>query len=94
VNDDAAQAATTFIVRALRDARGRVHGIVERVKTGEKSRFAGADGLGGVIEKMLEPNVDGRSSALAAPLARRRHRARRARGDRERVARRPRPPRR
>jgi hypothetical protein len=43
----------TFIVRAARDARGRLHGIVERVKTGEKERFTGADGLGGVIEKML-----------------------------------------
>ena len=47
------QASTTFIVRASRDTRGRLQGIVERVKTGEKQRFTGADGLGGVIEKML-----------------------------------------
>ena len=53
MSEDTAQASTTFIVRASRDTRGRLHGIVERVKTGEKQRFTGADGLGGVIEKML-----------------------------------------
>ena len=53
MSDDPAQASTTFIVRASRDTRGRLQGIVERVKTGEKQRFTGADGLGGVIEKML-----------------------------------------
>ena len=53
MSETAASAAVTFIVRASRDALGRVHGIVERVKTGEKERFTGAEGLGGVIEKML-----------------------------------------
>ena len=53
VSDAIAPGAVTFIVRVSRDARGRVHGIVERVKTGEKQRFTGADGLGGVIEQML-----------------------------------------
>jgi hypothetical protein len=53
VNDETARNATTFIVRASRDASGRLHGIVERVKTGEKARFSGADGLSGVIERML-----------------------------------------
>ena len=48
-----APASVTFIVRASRDPRGRLHGIVERVKTGEKERFTGVDGLGGVIEKMF-----------------------------------------
>jgi hypothetical protein len=43
----------TFIVRATRDRGGRLLGIVERVKTGVKERFTGADGLGGVIERML-----------------------------------------
>jgi hypothetical protein len=52
VSDDTVH-AVTFIVRASRDARGRVHGIVERVKTGEKERFTGAEGLGGVIDQML-----------------------------------------
>ena len=43
----------TFIVRATRDHAGRLRGVVERVKTGAKERFTGADGLGGVIERML-----------------------------------------
>jgi hypothetical protein len=53
VSQTTASVSVTFIVRASRDPRGRLHGIVERVKTGEKERFTGADGLGGVIEKML-----------------------------------------
>ena len=53
VSETSIPAAVTFIVRASRDTRGRLHGIVERVKTGEKERFTGADGLGGLIEKML-----------------------------------------
>jgi len=43
----------TFIVRACRDHTGRLRGIVERVKTGEKQRFTGPDGVGGLIERML-----------------------------------------
>jgi len=52
VSDDTAH-GVTFIVRVSRDARGRVHGVVERVKIGEQERFTGAEGLGGVIEQML-----------------------------------------
>jgi len=44
----------TFIVRIAHGTRGRLRGTVERVRTGEKQRFAGADGIGGVIERMLE----------------------------------------
>jgi hypothetical protein len=43
----------TFIVRATRDRSGRLRGVVERVKTGAKERFAGTEGLGGTIERML-----------------------------------------
>ena len=53
MSDDIARTAIIFIVRASRDARGHLRGTVERVKTGEKARFSGADGLGGVIERML-----------------------------------------
>jgi hypothetical protein len=53
VSDDAVRGSATFIVRASRDARGRLRGIVERVKTGEKQRFTSAEVLGGVIDTML-----------------------------------------
>ncbi len=44
----------TFLVRISRDPRGRLRGTVERVRTGEKERFMGAGGIGGVIERMLQ----------------------------------------
>lgn len=44
----------TFMVRLTRGADGRLRGTVERVRTGEKERFTGADGIGGVIERMLQ----------------------------------------
>ena len=44
----------TFIVRSNRDRAGRLRGVVERVRTGAKERFTGADGLGVLIERMLE----------------------------------------
>jgi len=42
-----------FIVRAWRDATGRLTGVVERVATSEKARFHGADVLAGLIERMV-----------------------------------------
>jgi hypothetical protein len=53
VIDEADRPVVTFIVRATRDRGGRLRGIVERVKTGEKRRFTGVDGVGGLIERML-----------------------------------------
>jgi hypothetical protein len=50
---EATRSAVTFIVRASRDAGGRLHGIVERVKTGEKERFDGAEGLVRSIERLV-----------------------------------------
>jgi hypothetical protein len=50
----------TFIVRASRDAGGRLHGIVERVKTGEKERFDGAEALARIIERMVATREGGR----------------------------------
>jgi hypothetical protein len=43
----------TFIVRTSRDSGGRVRGVVERVRTGEKERFSGVRDLGRLIERML-----------------------------------------
>jgi hypothetical protein len=53
VSGEASAPVVTFIVRAMRDRHGRLRGIVERVKTGAKEPFTGADDLGGLIEKML-----------------------------------------
>jgi len=44
----------TFIVRLSRDAAGRVTGIVERVRTGEKERFEGIASVATVIARMVE----------------------------------------
>jgi hypothetical protein len=58
VPDETSRAVVTFIVRIARDASGRLGGTVERVRTGEKQRFTGADGVGGVIEQMLGHDED------------------------------------
>ena len=58
--DETSRTVATFIVRIARDQGGRLRGIVERVRTGEKQRFTGADGVGGVIEQMLGHDEDHR----------------------------------
>jgi hypothetical protein len=60
VTRGATRSAVTFIVRASRDAGGRLHGIVERVKTGEKERFDGAEALARIIERMVATREGGR----------------------------------
>lgn len=57
---EATRSAVTFIVRASRDTGGRLQGIVERVKTGEKERFDDAEGLARVIERMVPTREGGR----------------------------------
>jgi hypothetical protein len=42
-----------FIVRLDRDERGRVTGVVERVRTGEKARVDTLGDLGPVLAAML-----------------------------------------
>lgn len=49
----AVAAPAAFVVRASRDASGRLTGIVERVATGEKVRFAGAEDMAQIIERMV-----------------------------------------
>lgn len=44
---------TSFVVRVVQHPRGRVGGIVERVATGAKERFAGGAAIGRVIVGML-----------------------------------------
>ena len=42
-----------FIVRLTRHAAGEITGVVERVRTGEKERFAAVDEIGPILAEML-----------------------------------------
>lgn len=42
-----------FIVRLTRDPAGRVTGVVERVRTGEKERFTGVEEIGPLVAELL-----------------------------------------
>jgi hypothetical protein len=44
----------SFVVRVSRDTTGRLEGIVERPRTGEKVWFQDADQIGRLIIRMLE----------------------------------------
>lgn len=50
----------TFVVRAARDPDGRLAGVVERVRTGEKWRFEDADAIGRLIEQMIDGEMPAR----------------------------------
>jgi hypothetical protein len=45
-------APRVFIIRTWRDGAGRLTGVVERVATGEKARFVGAEALARTIDGM------------------------------------------
>lgn len=45
----------TFVVRLQRRGTREIVGVVERVKTGEKARFEGVEGIGPAIAGMLGP---------------------------------------
>lgn len=51
--DGAATEYVSFVVRLIRNDAGAVSGVVERVKTGEKERFDGVDGVCRVIARMI-----------------------------------------
>ncbi|MGH7315069.1 MAG: hypothetical protein ACRELW_03110 [Candidatus Rokuibacteriota bacterium] len=59
MSPDPARADLTFIVRVSRDRAGRLRGIVERARTGEKWRFEDSQAIGRLVERM----VAGRSGA-------------------------------
>ena len=59
VSEERSAPVVLFMVRIVRDAAG-LRGTVERVRTGEKERFTGADGIGGVIERMLQTDQEAR----------------------------------
>jgi hypothetical protein len=43
----------SFVVRVSRSGTGRIEGIVERPRTGEKAWFQGVDQIGPLIARML-----------------------------------------
>jgi hypothetical protein len=47
----------TFVVRLSRDEAGRVTGIVERVRTGEKERFDSVHAIATVIARMVDADT-------------------------------------
>jgi len=50
----AAEELHTFILRLSRDAAGRVRGVLERVRTGEKVRVQELGMLGPLVGRMLD----------------------------------------
>ena len=57
----------SFIVRVSRDCTGRLSGVVERVQTGEKHRFAGPTRLGHLIARMLTAEDEERQNHRKGP---------------------------
>jgi hypothetical protein len=50
---------TTFIVRIWQDDAGRMSGVVERVRTGEKLQFHGLDTLSRAVASLLSAGSEG-----------------------------------
>ena len=51
--------SVTFVVRAARGPDGRLTGIVERVRNGEKHRFQDQGAIGLLIERMVDQEARG-----------------------------------
>lgn len=49
----------SFVVRLTRSDGGQVTGVVERVRTGEKVRFEGVEGVCRVIARMIGEDCGG-----------------------------------
>jgi hypothetical protein len=56
---DTEAGVVTFVVRLAQHADGRIVGIVERVRSGEKRRFRGVEAIGPLIAAMLQDRVEG-----------------------------------
>ena len=50
---------TTLIVRIRQDDAGRLSGVVERVRTGEKVRFHGLETLSRAVASLLSATAEG-----------------------------------
>ena len=51
---------TTLIVRIWQDDAGRLSGVVERARTGEKVRFHGLETLSRAVASLLSTTAEGR----------------------------------
>jgi hypothetical protein len=51
---EAVGSSVTFVVRAARAPDGRLAGVIERVRTGEKHRFEDPGAIGRLIEQMVD----------------------------------------
>jgi hypothetical protein len=56
---EAMQSSFTFVVRAVRLSDGRLAGVIERVRNGEKHRFDDAAAIGRLIEQMVDDEMCG-----------------------------------
>jgi hypothetical protein len=74
----AASGPATFIVRLFPSEAGRVDGVVERPRTGEKRRVRSLEAVGRVIGQML-----GRETGESRPTIARQRRARTSRSERK-----------
>jgi len=54
INAEAMGSTVTFVVKAARGADGRLTGVIERVRTGEKHRFEDPDAVGRLIARMVD----------------------------------------
>lgn len=52
-DEDLGAAFMTFVVRVWLEQPERLTGVVERVRTGEKHRFDGADDMRQIIERIV-----------------------------------------
>jgi hypothetical protein len=59
ITEDALGRSVTFVVRAARGSDGRLIGVVERVRTGEKHRFQDPGAIGRLIERMVVEEEEG-----------------------------------
>jgi hypothetical protein len=55
----AMQVSVTFVVRAMRQPDGRLAGVIERVRSGEKHRFDDPAAIGRLVEQMLDDERHG-----------------------------------
>ena len=51
----------SFVIRVVRDRRGRISGVIERVATGVKETFQGMEAIGAVIARMVRRDAPTRS---------------------------------
>lgn len=57
-SDEHLSRRASFVVRVSRDGAGRLSGVVERVRTGEKRRFQDLDAVSRLIARMLDDESD------------------------------------